>query len=404
MAAKMAAGAKVNDAEAGLGASVYHKNSAQIEQANVTDTAKPSYDYIVLVLQGGGALGAYQAGIFEGMAEAGYAPNWVAGVSIGAINAALIAGNPDGHRVERLREFWNLVSSGLAADAPTFFDPLHHAFNRASAALSAVVGVPGFYAPRVPPAMLVPDGHPNALSVYDTSLLRSTLTDMVDFDLINRRDTRFSVGAVNVHTGNSTYFDNEYDTIELDHVMASGALPPAFAPVEIDGSHFWDGGIVSNTPLWYVLDESPTMQGLIVQVDLFNARGELPQNLDQVMERHKDIIYSSKTRFNTSRVTDQESLRNALQRVLKRLPADLANDPDVRALSDSLRGPKIDIVHLINRRYSYTSSSKDNDFSRATVKQLWESGLDDARRTIHHPEWLRRSTMGEGIRVFDLAH
>jgi len=371
--------------------------------AGAPPRSKPVYDYIVLVLQGGGALGAYQAGIFEGMAESGYAPNWVTGVSIGAINAALIAGNQVGHRVERLHEFWELVSSGLPASAPTFFDPLHHAFNRASATLSALTGVPGFYSPRFPPAALLPDGHPGATSIYDTGLLKATLERMVDFDLINECRTRFSVGAVNVHTGNSIYFDNEYDAITAAHVMASGALPPAFPPVEIDGSFYWDGGIVSNTPLWYVLDQAPKMQGLIVQVDLFNTRGELPQNLDQAMERHKDIIYASKTRFNTSRVTEQDALRKSLERVLARLPARMASDPDVLALHETLRGPKIDIVHLINRRFSYTSSSKDNDFSRSTVSELWKAGLDDARRTIHKPEFLVASNLGQGINVYDLA-
>jgi NTE family protein len=370
----------------------------------VADSVRPNYDYIVLVLQGGGAQGAYQAGVFEGMAESGYAPNWIAGVSIGAINAALIAGNPVGHRVERLREFWELVSSGLPVSAPTFFDPLHGVFNRASAAMSALVGVPGFYAPRMPPAALLPDGSPGALGVYDTSQLKATLERMVDFDLINQRNVRLSVGAVNVQTGNSTYFDNESVKIGVEHVMASGALPPAFAPVAIDGEHYWDGGIVSNTPLWYVLDESPLLKGLIVQLDLFNARGKLPQNLDQVMERHKDIMYSSKTRFNTTRVAEQEQLRKSLQRLLERLPAKFKTDADVRALATSCDGPKIDIVHLINRHYSYTSSSKDNDFSRATMLQHWDAGLEDARRTISHPEWLQSSTLAEGIRQFDLAH
>jgi NTE family protein len=255
----------------------------------------------------------------------------------------------------------------------------------------------------VPPAALLPDGHPDALSVYDTSPLRATLNRLVDFDLINQRQIRFSVGAVNVHTGNSTYFDNEHMKIGVDHVMASGALPPAFAPVVIDGDHYWDGGIVSNTPLWYVLDDSPLLNGLIVQLDLFNARGKLPQNLDQVMERQKDIVYSSKTRFNTTRVAEEDTLRQSLQRLLERLPPDFKSDPDVKALAASCRGPNIDIVHLINRHYSYTSSSKDNDFSRATMVQHWEAGLEDARRTIAHPEWLRSSTLADGVRQYDLA-
>jgi NTE family protein len=255
----------------------------------------------------------------------------------------------------------------------------------------------------VPPAALLPDGNPDALSIYDTNPLRATLERMVDFDLINQRKVRFSVGAANVRTGNSTYFDNEHVKIGVDHVLASGALPPAFAPVAIDGEHYWDGGIVSNTPLWYVLDESPLLNGLIVQLDLFSARGELPQNLDQVMERHKDIMYSSKTRFNTTRVAEQDALRQSLLHLLQRLPPEFKTDADVKALAASCRGPKIDIVHLINRHYSYTASSKDNDFSRSTMIQHWEAGLEDARRTIAHPEWLESSNLAEGIRQFDLT-
>ena len=338
---------------------------------------KRKYDYIVLVLQGGGALGAYQAGVFEAMAEANLAPNWVAGVSIGAINGALIVGNPVGHRTERLREFWNLVSSGLPASAPTFFDPWHSAFNRTSAFLSATFGVPGFYAPRVPPPELMPDGSPGALSLYDSSPLARTLDRMVDFNLVNRPEVvRYSAGAVNVASGNSKYFDNALEPIETRHVMASAALPPAFAAVEIDGEAYWDGGIVSNTPLWYVLDEAPDLKGLVVQVDLFSARGERPRNLDQVMERHKDIVYSSKTRLNTMLVKDMGAMTGE---------------------------PRIDIVHMINRRYRYTSSSKDYEFSRATVNELWEAGRETARRTFAHLGELQGETTADGIRVFDVA-
>lgn len=361
------------------------------------------YDCIILVLQGGGALGAYQAGVFEGLTEAGYAPNWVTGVSIGAINAALIAGNPIERRIERLRAFWDRVSSGMPAMAPSFFDPLRQAFNRTSAAMSAIFGVPGLYTPRVPSPALMPDGNPDALSVYDAQALRNTLGQFVDFELINRRDVRLSLGAVNIRTGNSIYFDNHQIAIGPEHVMASGALPPAFASVEIEGEHYWDGGIVSNTPLWYVLDDSPRMNALIFQVDLFSASGELPRNLDQVMERHKDIQYSSKTRLNTTRVAETQRLRNALQRLLDKLPEKLKSDTDVAVLKTICSDAHIDIVHLINRRYSYTSHSKDYDFSRATVRQLWDAGLEDVRHTFASPEWLRRPMQAEGVRVYDLA-
>jgi NTE family protein len=368
----------------------------------MADCIKRDYDNTVLVLQGGGALGAYQAGVYEGLAEAGYAPNWVTGVSIGAINAALIAGNLPELRVERLREFWNLVSSGLLANAPRGLDGMHRVFNRASSAISAAVGVPGFYRPRMPPAALMPHGHPDGLSLYDTRSLRGTLERLVDFDLINGRQVRLSVGAVNVRTGNSAYFDNAQTRLGPEHVMASGALPPTFAPVEIDGERYWDGGIVSNTPLWYVLDDSPRLKGLIVQVDLFNAKGELPLNLDQVMERQKDITYSSKSRFNTSRLTESQRLRYALHRVLELLPEELKTHPDVKALEAMGHRSHVDILHLINRRYGYTTASKDNEFSRATVNQLWASGLDDARYAFAHFGSLAASEGTEGIRVFDI--
>src|SRR5258706_10345221 len=261
----------------------------------------------VLVLQGGGALGAYQAGVYEGIAESGLAPDWIAGVSIGAINAALIAGNRPKDRLGRLREFWNRVSSCTPLVAPALLDPLRLSLNRVSATTAATFGAPGFFVPRVPPAFLAPDGTPEALSVYDTSPLEQTLEELVDFKLLNSETrVRLSVGAVDLHTGNSAYSDNKAQKVKPEHVMASGSLPPGFPPVVIDGAHYWDGGIVSNSPLWYVLDDSPQISALIGQVDLFSARGDLPTSLDEVLERAKDIQYSSKTRSNTNRVKELE--------------------------------------------------------------------------------------------------
>ena len=365
------------------------------------------YDFTILVLQGGGALGAYQAGIFEGLVEAGLSPDWVTGVSIGGVNAALIAGNAPDRRIGRLRDFWNVVSSGtlgyLSGKNYPAADPLRGVLNRMSAAASATLGVPGFYAPRVPPAVLMPAGSDEALSFYDNAPLRSTLEELVDFTLVNRHAIRLSLGAVNVETGNSRYFDSLQTPIGPEHVLASAALPPAFAPVEIDGQLYWDGGIVSNTPLWYVLDSSPPMKALIVQVDLFSASGKRPQNLDQVMERHKDIMYSSKTRFNTGRVRELQQLKSPLHRLLQKLPEDLKRDPDAKALEELCSGTHIDIVHFINRHGAYSSFSKDYEFSRATMLRRWESGLADVRRSVAHPEWLRKSQLAAGIRVYDLT-
>jgi len=371
---------------------------------NTAARRKLKHDHSVLVLQGGGALGAYQAGVYEGMVEQGVAPDWVAGVSIGAINAALIAGNPPERRVARLRAFWDEVSSGVPMEIPAFLDPFRLAFNRASATAATMFGVPGFFRPRFPPPFLAADGTPEALSIYDSSPLRDTLLELVDFDLINSQRVRLSMGAANVHTGSSIYFDNHDRVIGPEHVMASGALPPGLPPIVIDGNHYWDGGIVSNSPLWYILDDSPQINALIVQVDLFSARGELPANLDQVLERAKDIQYSSKTRFNTTRIKELSDLRAALGRLLKKLPPALRDDPDYQKLVPLAAYKRhVTLVHLINRRFSSSTSGKDSEFSRATVRDLWEGGLEDVRRTCAHPDWDRANEIVRGIRVYDLA-
>jgi NTE family protein len=355
----------------------------------------PQHEHTVLVLQGGGALGAFQAGAFEGIAAAGAMPDWVSGVSIGAINAALIAGNPPQRRVERLREFWDGVSAGLPFVAPSGLDPMRPVLNRMAAASATVFGIPGFFATR--------GLHPSALGMYDTAPLHATLLKLVDFDLINDKKVRLSVGAVNVRTGNSVYFDNHKTHIGPEHIMASGALPPGFPPVQIGEDCFWDGGIVSNSPLWYVLDEAPSINALIVQIDLFSARGALPKNLDQVQERAKDIQYSSKTRFNTNQVREREALKASFRRLLAKLPAQLRNDADVQRLEAASRRCAISLVHLINRHDTGSRSVKDYEFSRATVNDLWDAGLGDVRHSVRHIDWANATEQHEGMRVFDLA-
>jgi len=364
-----------------------------------------AHDQTVLVLQGGGALGAYQAGVYEGLAECGVAPDWIAGVSIGAINGALIAGNPPERRLERLREFWNRVSSGVPWNPLAQLAPLRAGLNRFNAFAAAMLGVPGFFSPRIPPALFAPDATPGALSVYDTSPLRRTLAELVDFDCLNReRRIRLSVGSVNVHTGNSVYFDNRSRELGVEHLMASGSLPPGFPPILIEGEHYWDGGLVTNSPLWHVMDDSPTLNAFIVQVDLFSARGDLPANLDQVLERAKDIQYSSKTRSNTTRVEQMEKLRQALTRLMAKLPPALQDDADYKLLKESIgRKREITIAHLINRRFAHSANSKDYEFSRATVRQLWQAGLDDVRRAHAHRDWLKATEVESGVRVFDLT-
>jgi NTE family protein len=358
----------------------------------------------ILVLQGGGALGAYQAGVYETLAERGHLPNWVAGISIGAINAALIVGNPPELRLERLKAFWDMVSSRLLVDPVVPGARGRSFFNEASATMALAVGTPGFFKPRMPPPFVQPAGSIEALSFYDTSPLRDTLKALVDFDRINNGDVRLSVGAVNVRTGNFAYFDSTQQKIEPEHIMASGALPPGLPPIEIEGERYWDGGLVSNTPLQYVLDDLPRRDMLVFQVDLFSATGPMPKNLLEVAERDKDIRYSSRTRLNTNYFKYMQNLRRAVHRVVERLPKEFNDDPDVALLREASCNAAVTIVHLIHRRKNYWSQSKDYEFSRRSVEDHWSAGREDVTNTFDDERWKERVKPDEGVETFDLAH
>ena len=374
------------------------------QTTDATDAASRHLnDECILVLQGGGALGAFQAGVFESLAKVYREPNWVAGISIGAINAALIAGNEARHRVERLREFWELVSSSMPLPSISSIGTAREALNEASATQVMVYGVPGFFKPRFPPAPFQPRGSIEAISYYDTTPLLQTLERLVDFDRINAGSMRLSVGAVNVRTGNFEYFDSAKQAIDARHIMASGALPPGFAPVEIDGEHYWDGGLVSNTPLQYVLDQPGSRRRTVFQVDLFAARGMLPGSLQEVTGREKDIRFSSRTRLNTTNELDRQVIAQAAKRLIDKLPAALRDDPDVVALSKLRCESAVDVVHLIYRSKHYERQSKDYEFSRLSMLEHWESGKADMARTLHDKRWLDREPSEFGVRVFDLT-
>ena len=345
----------------------------------ISDTPTPRH---VLVLQGGGALGSYQAGVYEALHEAGAQPDWLAGISIGAINCAIIAGNPPETRVARLREFWTLVSSGWEPPIASFGDHGRSMVSDASAAWTATLGAPGFFTPRIPGPVFQPPGSPGALSLYDTAPLKATLERLVDFDRLNSGETRLSVGAVNIHTGNFAYFDNDHQRIVPEHIMASGALPPGFPPVEIDGQWYWDGGIVSNTPLEYVLDEDEQDDLLIHQVDLFNARGPMPRTLAEAAEREKDIRFSSRTRLNTDANLKLRQAKAAIRALVKILPQELAADPNVAFLSGLARESSVAVVQLIYRRKPYEGGFADFEFSRQTMLDHWSSGVEDARHAL----------------------
>ena len=371
---------------------------------------RPPFECIALLLQGGGALGAYQGGVYEALGEAGLEPDWVAGISIGAINSALIAGNAPQDRLARLRDFWQSVS------ADPVWDWCHKMFpylmrgdmgqsvaNRLSAASVAYRGVAGFFAPQIPGPWLHQPGSPHAMSYYQCDALRLTLERLVDFDRINAAEMRFSVGAVNVRTGNFVYFDTSTHHIGPEHIMASSALPPAFPPVEIEGEHYWDGGIVSNTPLQWVLEYGPRQDTLAFQIDLWSARGELPSNMADVMTRHKEIQHSSRTRANSDRFKESQRLRHALANLLQRVPPDLLDGSDAAFLSEKADRKVYNLVQLIYRSRQSEDSSKDYDFSRRSMEEHWCAGYYDTVRTLRHPEVLERPGNHDGVMTFDLA-
>ena len=365
--------------------------------------ALPIPESVALVLQGGGALGSFQAGIYEALAEAEVPIDWVAGISIGAINAALIAGNPPERRIERLAEFWETVTSGLPS-FPLMWpgDRMREMLNEMSAGYVMGMGVPGFFSPRPWPPTLAFPGTPEALSFYDTTPMIETLNKLVDWELLNHGPTRLSVGAVEIESGNFAYFDTTETRIDHRHIMASGALPPGFAPVEIDGKHWWDGGLVSNTPLSHVLDHQETDM-LVFQVDLFSAHAELPRTMTDVLAREKEIRFSSRTRAVSDQLLDARRRREVVNRVLAKLPPALRDDPDVVELTAIAKEKAVALVQLIYRANAWEGGSRDYEFSERTKNDHWQAGRDAVAETIGHAGLIATDILAGKSAAFDLT-
>ncbi len=367
------------------------------------------FESVALLLQGGGALGAYQAGVYEALLDKGVEPNWLAGISIGAINCAIIAGNPRERRVAALREFWELVSAPGDGGFADFWtrglsgEVARSWLNLVSAGQILARGVPGFFTPRMPPPYLMAPGAAGATSWYDASNLRSTLERLVDFDRINAREMRFSVGAVNVRTGNFAYFDNQTCVIGPEHVMASGALPPAFDPVQIEGEFYWDGGLVSNTPLDWVLSQRSDLDTLVFQIDLWSARGDMPRDLAEVAVRVKEIQFSSRTRAATDQFRQVQRLRAVFNELMQKAPPELLETPEAKLLIRASDPAVYNIVQLIYRSQTYEGQSKDYEFSRRTMEDHWRAGRADAKKTLGHPEVLTRPTGAHAVKVYDFT-
>lgn len=378
-----------------------HQRLRRSEAPDIEETLR-GYRSVALVLQGGGALGAYQAGVYQALFEAGIAPNWLSGVSIGAINAAIIAGNKPGSQLDRLRDFWQTVSSRKVWHYTPEGDVFRVWRNQASAMMVMTQGLPGFFRPRQANPWYQLSGAAGATSFYDTTDLLHTLNRLIDWDVLNERSHRLSVGAVNVRTGNFRYFDSAIELIGPQHIMASGALPPAFPSVHIENEYYWDGGIVSNTPLQYLLEQEDIHDTLVFQVDLFSSRGDLPREMADVLARHKDIMYSSRTRNNTDTFRRIHNLRLKLHDALLRLPPEALTDDDRATLTSMADVPQINTVHLIYQQKSYEGHAKDYEFSGTSMREHWDSGYQDTRKTLRHRDWLKKPPEHVGMSVHDV--
>ena len=349
---------------------------------NWMDTARR-----VLVLQGGGALGAYQVGAFEGLCVCKFEPDWVAGISIGAINAALIAGNSPDKRHQRLNDFWTRASSQMSWPAIPWDigNAANAALNELNASIIMATGVPGFFKPRMPPSIFQQSGEPTTLSIYDTEPLRETLEELVDFDLINHdRGMRLSVGAVDIETGSQRYFDNKRgfegtpDIIGPEHIMASAALPPGFPAIKIGQSYYWDGGLTSNTPLEHVLRMKGDDSLLIFQLDLFSAKGRLPTTVAEIAEREKDIRFASRSAVNARK---DRNLYNA--------------GKDLGGSDAKPKAGTVTVIHLIYQSAFPEVASRDYNFSPLAIAEHRSAGQHDIDRATRHWEWQLPPPNGE---------
>jgi NTE family protein len=341
---------------------------------------------VVLVLQGGGALGAYQGGIYEALHEAGVEPDWIIGTSIGAINAGIIAGNAVEHRLDRLREFWRRVERNHFWSVPPAWPGIA---DSVSAWATMTSGIPGFFEAN-PHAFLgahMPLGT-DAAGYYSTAPLRRTLSELVDFAVINRNTPRLTVGAAHVRTSTMHYFDSRKTEIKVEHILASGALPPAFPAVRIDGELYWDGGILSNTPTEAIFDDVPRRNSLIFAVHMWNPSGPEPNTIWEVLHRQKDIQYSSRIANQIMRQRETHCLRRVINELVKCMPDDTRTSAMVRELAAYGCPTRMHVVRLLAPRLENESHVKDIDFSPTGIGSRWQAGYADASRALARAPWI----------------
>lgn len=373
----------------------HYKNALGLINKPSTKTKiKQKYERIACVFQGGGALGAYQVGAYRAIYERGYMPNFLAGVSIGAINSAIIAGNPPEKQLDNLMAFWDTITPKLWTDLLTNVDSLdftHHLHNRIGAIHSLFFGLDGFFKPRIIPPTDYTHDTPDHLSYYDTSELRNTLERLIDFDRINAKEVTLCLGAVNLVSGDMEFFNNQEQIITVDHVMASGALPPGFPAIKIGEDYYWDGGIYANTPLVTVLDALPEEDTLCFVVDCFRLKGNLPETMDQLEERQKDIRYASHSRRLTNVYTSRQNLQAAIAVLGEHLTPEAKKNPEIQKILDLGHTKRFSVVHIIYSSTPYSHSFKDYNFIRSVINRRLDSGYKDAKVVLDKPDWELKS-------------
>jgi len=369
------------------------------------------FERVAMVLQGGGALGAYQAGVYQAIHEAKIDVHWICGTSIGGVNGALIAGNPPERRVERLREFWETVTKPpiRIPNVPWFTDlpwngngQARYWTNRMSAFATMLHGAPGFFTPRPLPPVNSAAESPDLVSYYDITPLKETLASLVDFDRINADPMRLTVLATNVRTGAPAYFDNREQKLTAAHVLAGASLPPSFPPTEIDGEYYWDGGVVSNSPMQFVVDNRGRYTALVFQVDLWDANGEVPLDIPSANLRAMEIHSASRINISLEQHKSMQKFRHALRRFLDQLPEQCQNDPEVQFLAEQARVKVATIVQLKYQANKFETAGKMFEFSRLGMEEHWQAGYDDTRTALAEPGVLELPHVSEAARIFDV--
>jgi len=376
-------------------ANLEHSAQSAAGDGESAQSLKSRLGQIVLVFQGGGALGAYQAGVYQALHDAGVEPDWIIGTSIGAINASLLAGNEPGARLDRLKTFWRRVEWKEFAPLLSPWAPAAHWWGNVA---TLFAGLPNFFKPE-PRAFFHPRFAlgPESAGYYSTEALNATLSDLVDTTQLNSGAPRITVGAANVKTGDMRYFDSRNCRIDLRHVLASGALPPAFPAVRVDEDLYWDGGILSNTPVEAVFDDNPRRNSLVFSVQMWHPRGPEPSSIWDVISRQKDVQYASRTEAQITRQKQIHRLRHIIRDLSVLLPEDVRRRPDVKEMAAYGCTTRMHVVRLLAPVVSGEDHTKDIDFSAAGIRERWSAGLADTEQVLAEKPWERDVDPREGF-------